>query len=1030
MKQLHVLILLVCALGWTSMSAQLSIPLSYETDVLAEGHELYEKAVYGYAKERYDAYLAIPSDDRTPNWQSNASEAALYSGLCALWMDQDQAQHDLVKLIHEYSPDPVAYEAALEVGNSYYNKKRYRDAIKYYELIDLNQLPNEMKSEVAFKRGYCHFVRKQFDLAENYLTQASAFRTVYYYPSNYYLGMSSFFDEDYPTAANYFEKVSSSKKYKNFIPYYLTQIYFNEQDYQRVVDYGERQLTNPELKKAIEIKGLIGRSYFELGNENKSLTYLREVEAAEVELTTADFYQLGYLAYKEGSYDEAIKNLSKVAEQKDDTGNQANYYLGHAYIQSNKREAARNSFAHVKRKTSNPSLKDEATYNYGLLSAELQHDREAVNALMEIAPTSEYYTVAQEALAKLFLRTEDYDNALRILDDLDKRNPILKEAYQKVSFYKGKQLLDADNLKGAITLFDQSLQYPVDANIHAQTQFTRGLAMHKLGRYGESTTSLNSYNTLRTNQNDDMAYMAPYILGYNYLKQKKYSNAKSHFDTSIKLIDNNRSQISSTYIKQNILSDALVRQGDCSFHSNNYAQAQTSYNRAFEMKKSEFIYAYFQSAIIYGLNGDPIQKIVILEDIHEKYPKSALADDALVEASRTYLNLGKYDEAAKPLQTLTKQYKQSELNTQAYLTLGLISYNKGATQQAIQFYKKVFKHNPTAEERQDAYSALQEIYVQDLKDPDEYLAFVQTQSGGSVDQVLRDSLNYKSAYASYVNAEYDEAQVNLSKYITNFPDGIYRIEAHYFRGECAALSKDYSNAYRDYVYVVDQGSSQYYTKSMRKAALIAYNEIQNYDKAYTYFSTLSELNLSAEQQIEAMLGAMRSAYRLNDFDAALRFAQDVQAHPAATDQDKFSTDYYLANVLYANKSYDDALPPLNRLSKNGTDAFAAEARYLIATIYSNKKELDIAEEMARLAIKENSKYPYWVAKSIILLSDILVATDDSFNAKAALEAVIENFTEDPEIVAEARKKLNAINAGNNTGDENSENTGLLEMEEN
>ena len=366
------------------------------------------------------------------------------------------------------------------------------------------------------------------------------------------------------------------------------------------------------------------------------------------------------------------------------------------------------------------------------------------------------------------------------------------------------------------------------------------------------------------------------------------------------------------------------------------------------------------------------------------------------------------------------------------MKLGLISYNKGAINESVKYYKRVFNQNPSPAERADALQALQEIYIHDLKDPDEYLAFLESVSGGKIDNAVRDSLNYETAYRSYVNGAYDEALKNLNRYITNFPNGIYHIEAHYFRGECAALEKDYSNAYRDYVYVAEQGPGNYYEKGLRKAALIAYNEINNFEKAYSYFNTLSQLNIAPDKAIEALLGAMRSAYRIDKKDETLRFANRIQAHPDASNDNKLAADYFLAQILYEEGRYDEALPHLNRLSKQSQDEFAAEARYLIAAAYLNRNELDIAEQMCRLAIKENANYPYWVANSIILLSDVLVKKGDAFNAKAALEAVIENFTEDPELVALANKKLKAIKEAEarNTDDINSNRQDLIQFDEN
>jgi hypothetical protein len=60
------------------------------------------------------------------------------------------------------------------------------------------------------------------------------------------------------------------------------------------------------------------------------------------------------------------------------------------------------------------------------------------------------------------------------------------------------------------------------------------------------------------------------------------------------------------------------------------------------------------------------------------------------------------------------------------------------------------------------------------------------------------------------------------------------------------------------------------------------------------------------------------------------------------------------------------------------------------------------------ANKESSSFPYWVAKSVILLSDIFAEQNDLFNAKAALEALIENYDGDQELINIAKAKLQRL----------------------
>jgi hypothetical protein len=87
---------------------------------------------------------------------------------------------------------------------------------------------------------------------------------------------------------------------------------------------------------------------------------------------------------------------------------------------------------------------------------------------------------------------------------------------------------------------------------------------------------------------------------------------------------------------------------------------------------------------------------------------------------------------------------------------------------------------------------------------------------------------------------------------------------------------------------------------------------------------------------------------------------------------------------------------------------AAESRFRIAQIQFFNGALDAAEQSCNDANAQNGNYPYWVAKSLILISDIAVQRQDYFNARAPLEAVIENFQGDETLLAEARQKLDTV----------------------
>ena len=87
---------------------------------------------------------------------------------------------------------------------------------------------------------------------------------------------------------------------------------------------------------------------------------------------------------------------------------------------------------------------------------------------------------------------------------------------------------------------------------------------------------------------------------------------------------------------------------------------------------------------------------------------------------------------------------------------------------------------------------------------------------------------------------------------------------------------------------------------------------------------------------------------------------------------------------------------------------AAESRYLLAEIAFKQGDSNKAETLANKANDSNVLYPYWIAKSLMLMSDIYVQKKDLFNARAALEAVLENFKDDTALIDEAKNKLKVI----------------------
>ena len=971
----------------------------------------YDEGLYGRCIRSADRYLATWHEAEFEPFRIEAELLALKAGL---YMDNPGIINRIFAFSEAISPDPVAEQAILLIGEDAYANRDYENAIKYLSMVDGQALTPEDRSALSFKLGYVLFVRKDFDRAAELFQRGKDNRDKYYYPANYYYGMTQYFKGNYQEAVRSFERVAPSSFYKDYIPYYITQIYFSTHDYQKVIGYGNQAINNPSVLNKTEIRQLIGQAYFETGDYAAAIPHLEYVEKQSPKLRTDDFYQLGMCYYHTGRYADAIPVLAQIRNEPGVKSQYANYYLGQCYLRTGDKVSARNSLMNASKMEDVPELAIEATLHYGRLSAEAGDDMEAIRVLQTIPSNSPEYAEAQTTMAGILTNTSDYNLAIEQLEAMKSLSPALKGAYQKVCLYKAEQLMQEGKAADALTFLDKSLKQPSDKSIEARCYFWKGEIAHYNGNYNESIKWYNQYFSAATNHqalppNQSMA-IAQYNQGYNYLRNANYTEAQKLFDESVKGLDAmSVGQDAEDMIKGQVYPDVILRAADCAFKRNQYDKALSYYEQSIQKKYPGSDYAVFQKAIIRGLQKQPMEKIKLLEDLVRTNPKSMWADDALFQAGNTYQDEGQTAKAIKSYEQLVKDYDQnSPLLIPALLRLGLVSYNSNQFEASLKYYKSVFQYHPDPESSKEAIAAIQEIYVNELEKPDEFFAFAEGVPGFSVSGTEKDSIMYTAAENYYALGQYEKAVTAFQKYVTDYPNGFYTVKARYLRAESLTLLKRYEDALVAYETVVDQGPGAYYATSMFKAAKIAYNQDQDMDRAFKHYMGYLPLADSDDKAYEASLGALRCAYKLNKKEDVYALAEKVIAFPKATDDVKALAYYYTAMTANKAGDWEKALAACNAVIRINSTELAAESRYTIASIYEQKGDHEIAAKLAEESARTNVGYPIWVAKSLMLLSDIQFNAGDLLNARAIIEAITENFSGDETIMAEANIRMEKI----------------------
>lgn len=1009
-KGIFSLLLLLAA---CAVQAQQTTVFTEATLAHKRGVDFFNQNLYGLAQKEFRSAMNYLRPVNEPEWKALKTDAELFYAKCAVRLGQPEAEKLVLDFLRENSPSPVASQAALEIGDYYFNKKEYDKALTYYDLAPDGS--GAARDEIRFKKGYSYFVNKQFGLAKTqFMPLKENARSEWYEPSNYYYGCCAFFEGKYDDAAKAFARCEQSDKYKSSVPYYITQIYAAQKNYDKVISYGGAKAKDPNMKNRAEINQIVGQAYYEKGDYKSAMPYLEFAAKNGAPLRPADYYQLGYSQYQNGFYKPAIDNFEQLTKQDSVLGQNGLYHLGDCYIRTKNKFNARNAFGQAASMNYDKSVKEDALFNYAKLSYELKFDRDAIEALQRIQPTSKYYEDAQALMSEVFLNTRDYDRAIATLESVKNRTTRLNETYQKVAYFRGLQLYQNGQKDEARRYFNKSLEYPIDKKTSILCSFWLGSIANESGEYASSKQHMSAFfNAAKPYANElpeeSNLAMCNYIQGYNNMKLKDYKSALVNFKAAVDGFK--KSNTKNEQIRSAVLGDAVLRSGDCNFKNNQYSEAIAQYDEAIKKKYEGFEYALYQKAIILGLKGNRVDKIVALQNLVEDYPNSRYTDEALFQLGDTYLEMEQFDKAVPPFRRIVSDFKgKSTLINPALLKLGLISVNQGNPSTAINYYKQVFANNPESEEAKQALDALREIYVKDLNRPDEYYAFVESVPGyGNVSTSSKDSTFYESAEAQYNSGRYQQAIDGFTNYLAKYPNGRNTLNAYYLRGESYASLKQFEKALKDYAAVIGKGNSKVYPKAAEKATLIAYNSTKDYAQAFEYARKWEDAAMTEQSRFDAQLVALKAAYQTNNSVAVSEYAQKVNASRLASQDQLATANFYSGKMAFDKGDYARAYPMLQSVTENTTTEIMAEAYHYMAQILYRQKKYPEADELITDANKASAGFDDWIARNLILLSDVYADQGDKNSAMAALEAVLENYTgEDKNIIPLARQKYNKL----------------------
>ncbi|QBQ40506.1 tetratricopeptide repeat protein [Sphingobacterium psychroaquaticum] len=973
------------------------------------GMELFERGKYSSAAKQFDRVEEIRTKsslqlDETEELTLIKENVRYYQAICALELGDSNAESRFLKYIKDYPASANSKAAYFQIGKSYYAKKDYGKAIEWFQKIDSKNLAGAENTEYRFKLAYAQFMTNDYKAAKPLFERLKDDRGQYQEASIYYYAYLCYLDAEYKTALNEFERLNGSKVYENSYPYYITALYFLDKRYDDVLSYALPVLSRTKQEHETEIFRIVGATYFIKGDLQKSKEYYDKFQAQDQGKTqnNQDSYQIGYIAYKLGDYEKAIKELEKLSEP-DAYFQSAMITLGDSFLKTGNKQSARNAFFRASKLDFDADLKEEGLFNYAKLSYELEFHQVALEATQEYLdtyPRSKKQEEAKTLLAEVLLSTKNYRAAVDILESIGTRGKAANTAYQKVTYYRGLEFYNERAFENAISMFMRSEANRNDEEIYALSTYWKAEAMYEVRKYGEAVTNFNRFLQLPAARNTDVYSYANYALAYAAFRNDRYNTAANYFERFLATGGKDGIEI-------NTRNDAVARLADSYFGMKNYGKALEQYNRLINAKAPSQDYALFQRGIIQGLQGDNTGKIATLQSVIRAFPKSNYADDVAFEIPYTYFLMGNHDGAISGLQKMVEQYPRSSYVPRALVTIGLVQYNKDDNDAALKTFQRVVDQYATTDEAKQAMRSIENIYL-DKGDATGYIRYATGTNIGDLSTAQQDGHTFSIAKTLFDRGSYQGAVEAVNAYFDKFPKPINEKHARFIRGESyAKLGRD-TEALHDFNIIMNDWTSAYTEQTLLSVAKLHLNK-----KAYNEaVQVLKKLELTSEYKSNygfAINNLLMSYFNIGDFVETQNYAKLVREYEKSSEEDIALAHLYSGKAYAATNKAADALKEFNLAALKSKTIIGAEARYRVGEQQLKAKQYDKAIESAFDISNTFSSYDYWVAKGFILMADAYAAKGDKFQAKSTLESVIENYdNKTDDVLKEAKSRLEKL----------------------
>ena len=1002
---------LVLALS-TTVYGQTSEKYNSDYAEFYRGEELFQKEQFGAARKTFRVFL----DDFNQKNDPFYVKASFYEAVSALELYNNDAITLLEAFNKNYPESIYKMEIYFRLGKFHFYKKKYEDALVWFNKLSASDIEEEDLEEFYFKLGYSYFKEEQLNNARDAFYEAKDGTTQYAKPSLYYYSHIAYQYRQYETALGGFLKLEEDEKFGKVVVFYIAQIYYLQGKYEKVTEYASRLSGNSDVVNEQDLNHLIGDAYYRIGEYEKAVPYLEDYNRT-ANTTRDEDYTLGFAYYKSGSCEKAIRYFDRVTKVPDSLGQVAFYHIGECMLKANEKVSARSAFEKAAFIDANEVIQEDALYNYAILSYKLDinpYDEavEAFEMYLNKYPNSDRQNDVYQYLVNVYTSTNNYAKALASLDKIPNKDVKLKTAYQLVAFNQGVDNYQKNNFAGAIESFKLVKRYPVDTQISGKAAYWAADANYRSNKFDAAILGYREFMALPATMSPQLRQEAEYNIGYCYVK-KGEAKEDGKVESS-KAIEAFRSYLQSNPTDKRKKSDAYMRIADANFIMKKNDDAATNYLEVINLKSGFEDQALYFLSRTYGFMGRTNDRISKLLDLVNNYPQSDYLLRAIFDLAESYKSDIRFDKAKQYYQQIVTDYPSSNLAMDAKINIADIDAKQGNYAKSEQGYKAAMvEYGSNQKVCVRIAEGLKELYLL-MNEPERIEVLAQTYPCFKLDPSEQENLYYIPAMQTFSDSlvsdsqRYSNSIPKFEKYLTKFPSGRYVNEVKNYLAFCHYELGDVPLAIQLYKETLEGPNTQF---TENAAVLVSKDFFNNgkYAEAIPYYNRVETVSSNPEIKYNARVGLMRSNFLTEKWASASQYADKVLASSQVKQEIKIEAYYSKGMANYHLNRFNEAKPALEWIIQNTTTERAAQARHSLAELYFKKGDYPEADNEITKLLKMKPAYNYWIAKSLILRTRVFMAQDKLFDAEQTLKSVIDHYkVDDDGVIDEANLLWNEL----------------------